>query len=82
VLAWLAASGVVAALAAVCLWMTFLRPASLRRQSLDGPGMVLEMSEHMSATVPSFVMSPLSNEWARVDYDLQSTTQVLLASLP
>jgi hypothetical protein len=82
VLSWLAASGAVAALAVVGLYLTFFRLKPPATQALDGPVMVLEMSENMSATMPSFVMSPLSNEWARVDHDLQSTTQVLLASLP
>jgi hypothetical protein len=42
----------------------------------------LEMGEKMSDTMPSLVMAPLSEEWARVDHDLQNTTQVLLASFP
>jgi hypothetical protein len=44
--------------------------------------MVLEMSEKMPNTMPSLVISPLSDELARVDHDLQTTTQVLLASFP
>ncbi len=44
--------------------------------------MVLEMSEKMPAAMPSFVMAPLTDEWARVDRDLQNTTHVLMASLP
>ena len=82
VLSWLAASGALAALAAVCIYLPTLRPKPLGGQALDGPVMVLEMSENMPASMRSLVMSPLSNEWARVDHDLQSTTQVLLASLP
>jgi len=85
VLSWLAASGAVAALAAlaaVCLYLTFLRTKPPGRQALDGPVMVLEMSENMPASMPTLVMSPLSDEWARMDHDLQSTTQVLLASFP
>jgi hypothetical protein len=82
VLSWLAASGAVAALAVVCVYLTFFRLKSPNRQALDGPVMVLEMSENMSMTVPTLVMSPLSDEWARVDHDLQNTKQVLLASLP
>jgi cytochrome c-type biogenesis protein CcmH/NrfG len=82
VLSWWAASGAVAALAVACLYMTYVRPKLSRTQALDGPVMVLEMSEHMQTSVPSLVMSPLSNEWALVDHDLQDTKQVLLASLP
>jgi len=82
VLSWLAASGVVAALAAACLYVTYFRAKLPGKQALDGPVLVLEMSENMQTSMPSLVMSPLSNEWALVDHDLQDTKQVLLASLP
>jgi hypothetical protein len=79
---WLTASATGAALAVICLWAVFHRPAPPGRQSLDGAVMVLEMSERMPDTMPKMVMAPLSDEWARVDRDLQDTTQVLLASFP
>jgi hypothetical protein len=83
VLWWATASGAVAAVAVFCLLhFTVLRPKTLARQSLDGPATVLEMIEKMPATVPSLAMSPLSDESARVDHDLQDTAQVLLASFP
>jgi hypothetical protein len=44
--------------------------------------MVLEMSQELPNAMPSLVMSPLSDEWERVDHNLQDTTQVLLASFP
>jgi hypothetical protein len=78
----LTASAAVAALAVACFWATLHHPASARRQSLDGAVMVLEMSEKMPDTMPKMVMAPLSDEWARMDHDLQDTTQVLLASFP
>jgi hypothetical protein len=81
-LSWLAASGTVAALAVVCVYLIFIHMKPPARQALDGPALVLEMSEHMSSNMTSYVMSPLSDEWARVDHDLQDTKQVLLASLP
>jgi hypothetical protein len=81
-LSWLAASVAVAALTLVCLWTAFHRPAKPARPSLDGAVMVLEMSERMPGTMPKMMMAPLSDEWARVDRDLQDTTQVLLASFP
>jgi hypothetical protein len=40
------------------------------------------MSEQMPDTMPTLVMAPLSDEWARVDRAVQDTTQVLLASFP
>jgi hypothetical protein len=79
---WLAASGAVAAVAVACLYLSSLRPKVERREALDGPVKILKMGENISTTVPSFAMSPLSNEWAHVDHDLQDTAQVLLASLP
>ncbi|HEY3862757.1 MAG TPA: hypothetical protein VGO59_12805 [Verrucomicrobiae bacterium] len=79
---WLAAGASAAAVAGVCLWISFHHLAPASRQPLDGAVMVLEMGEKLPNTMPSLVMAPLSNEWARVDHDLQSTTQVLLASFP
>jgi len=81
-LSWLAASSILAALAVVCLWMVHPDSAPSGRPTLDQPLMLLEMSEQMTATMPSLVMAPLSNEWARVNHDVQETTQILLASLP
>jgi len=81
-LSWLPASATLAALVVVCLWMSRPNPAPPERPSLDGPLMALEMSEQMPAAMPSMVMAPLSNEWARVNHDVQETTQILLASFP
>jgi hypothetical protein len=79
---WLTASPAVAAVAGVCLWVAFHHAAPKGAGSLDGPARVLEMSEEMPKTVPLAMLAPLSNEWARVDRDVQNTTQVLLASFP
>jgi hypothetical protein len=79
---WLAVSTAVAALAVMFVWIGMHRPTTPGRQSLEGAAMVLEMSEHMPDTMPTMVMAPLSNEWARVDHDVRNTTQVLLASFP
>jgi hypothetical protein len=79
---WLSAAAAVAALAIVCIWATLHRSTPPGRESLDGAFMVLEMSEQMPNTMPKMVMGPLSDEWARVDHDVQDTTQVLLASFP
>jgi hypothetical protein len=79
---WLTAAATVAALTIACGWAIYHRPATAGRQSLDGAVMVLEMSEQMPNTMPKMVMAPLSDEWARVDHDVQNTTQVLLASFP
>jgi hypothetical protein len=77
-----AASAAVMAMGAVCLWLALHRAAPGGAPSLDGPAMVLEMSEQMPSTVPLAMLAPLSDEWARVNRDLQHTTEVLLASFP
>jgi hypothetical protein len=82
VAAWLVATTALAGLALAFLLTADHRQTTLRGTSMDGAVTVLEMSEHIPNTIPSFVMSPLSNEWARVDRNLQDTKQVLLASLP
>jgi len=79
---WFWPAAAVAGLAIVCTWATFHRPTPPGRQSLDGAFMVLEVSEQMPNTMPKMVMEPLSDEWARVDQDVQDTTHVLLASFP
>jgi ferric-dicitrate binding protein FerR (iron transport regulator) len=79
---WLAVSASAAALAVVCFLMGIHRPVQPGGKSLDGAVMVLEMSETMPETMPSMVMAPLSDEWARVDHQLQNTREVLLASFP
>jgi hypothetical protein len=79
---WVAAPASIAALAMVCFWISFHRPAPAGGQSMDGAVMVLEMSEKMPHTMPSLVMAPLDDEWARVNRDLQNTKEILLASFP
>jgi hypothetical protein len=79
---WRAATAAVAAVAVVCLWTAHHHPAPPGRQSLDGAVAVLEIGEQIPGAMPSLVMSPLSNEWDRMDRNLRDTTQVLLASFP
>ena len=79
---WLAAAAAIAALAVICLWPGIHRPALPVGPSLGQAVQVLEMSEQMPHTMPKMVMAPLSDEWARLDRNVQDTTQVLLASFP
>ncbi len=81
-LVWLASSVCAGSLVVVSVWMGFRPPAHPPGKSLDGAVMVLEMGERMPNTMPSMVMAPLSDEWARVDHQLQNTREVLLTSLP
>lgn len=81
----LTASCTVAAMAAVCLWIVHFQSTPslpLPKPSLDTPLTVLEMSESMPATMPSMVTAPLSTELERVNNDVQTTKQILLASFP
>jgi hypothetical protein len=80
--AWLIPSSALSALALAGVWVAFHHRAPTGAPSLDTPAIVLEMSESMPGAMPSAVLAPLSNEWARVDRDIQNTTQILLASLP
>ena len=82
---WLTASSsaaAVAAVAGVCVWLAFHRAAPSAGPSLNGPALVLEMSEQIPNAMPLAMLAPLTNELARVDRDLQDTTQILLASFP
>jgi hypothetical protein len=79
---WLTASAAAAAVAGVCVWLAFHRAAPSAGPSLNGPALVLEMSEEIPNAMPLAMLAPLTNELARVDRDLQDTTQILLASFP
>jgi hypothetical protein len=82
---WLAATAALAtvlAIAAVCLFTWQSRQARSNKQSLNEAVKVLEMSEQMPKDMPALVLAPLSDEWARMDRDLQKTGDVLMASLP
>jgi hypothetical protein len=81
-LRWWVASGALAAVTLVSVYWTYFRPKIPVQQAMDGPVRILEVSANIQAEMPALVMAPLSNEWAHVDHDLQSTTKVLMASLP
>jgi hypothetical protein len=51
-------------------------------QSLAAVTTALEMGGQVARTVPTAVVSPLSDELERLNRDLDSTAQFLLASLP
>ena len=81
-LSWLAPAATLAALALAGAWVLQSRNALRAKVPMDGPIALLEMGKGMSATVPSMVMAPLTNEWARVSHDVEDTKQIVLGSFP
>jgi hypothetical protein len=51
-------------------------------ESLAVAQSALEMGGQITRTIPDAMMSPLTDEWERVNRDLTSTANFLLASLP
>ena len=74
------------AVAAVAVWLA-VRPATpgtlakSRAESLAAAQVVIDMGGQLPQSVPS-VVSPLTNELACVDHDIQDTTKFVLAMLP
>jgi hypothetical protein len=88
VLRWFPAPAL-AALAVLLVWTALRQPAPApvrtsgpNTQPLVAATTVLEMGDLMARTVPAAALSPLSEEWERVNRDMDNTAQFLLASLP
>ena len=88
ILRWLPATALVA-LTVLGLWYALRQPALApvrtpvqNAQPLVAAATALEMGDLMARTIPSAVLSPLSDEWERVSRDMNNTAQFLLASLP
>jgi hypothetical protein len=84
---WLPAPAL-AALVLLAVWGA-LRPAwdSSRRAAAERAGLgpavaVLDLGERVAQSMPSEMVAPLSEEWERLNRDLDRTQQFLLASLP
>ena len=58
-----------------------LAPSSQVSTGLFAPAQALQLSENLTATLPS-ALTPLSEELARVQKDVDSTTEFLVSSLP
>ena len=72
-------------LAVIAVWYVALGPARVvgkEVQSLAVARTALEMGGQVTRAVPAAVVTPLADELARVNRDLDSTAQFLLASLP
>jgi hypothetical protein len=74
------------AVAAIAVWLA-VRPSTpgtsvkSREQSLAAAQVVIDMGGQLPQSVPS-VVSPLTNELACVDHDIQDTTKFVMAMLP
>ena len=73
----------VTVLLAAC-WFLYIpgRQSAHPPQSLAAATAALELGGQITRTVPSAVVAPLSDELERLNRDLDSTAQFLLASLP
>jgi hypothetical protein len=78
---WLAASALVLALC-FGVWRLANRPAGAGQVPLAAAGTALDFSEQVAQDMPARVVAPLSDEWQRVNQDLENTAEFLLASLP
>jgi hypothetical protein len=78
---WFVASAAAAVLLLASIWIPRSQPAPPHSAELRGPFMVLELSEKMPRTMPS-VMAPLTNELAKVDFDVRKTSQVIGGCIP
>lgn len=71
------------AAAAVMLLVSLVGNAPVEpRPSLAPAARALEVSQEIVQTVPVAVLGPLTEEWRRLERDLDNTANFLLASLP
>jgi hypothetical protein len=66
---------------ALSAWHVASRPTPARG-AFEPAGRALTTSEEMASTVPGTALAPLTEEWQRLNQDLDNTTQFLLATLP
>jgi hypothetical protein len=57
------------------------RPAAAQ-SAFERAGTTLAASEEMAWTAPATAVAPLTEEWQRLNQDLDNTAQFLLAALP
>jgi len=86
---WIPATALASVLLLGALWFTLHQPDGLptsagghTEPSLAGATAALHESSRMVRTTPVAAMEPLMTELSRVQHDLDSATQHLLASLP
>jgi hypothetical protein len=82
IFAWLTATATVAGIVVISLWIGRPVPPLTAQIPMDAPQAVLEMSQKAQSTVPDAMIAPLTNEWAKVNRDVQNTGAILAASFP
>jgi hypothetical protein len=78
---WLLAPAVALLVCAVWAWHFGSRPAA-PHIAFERAGSALATSREMARAVPGAALAPLTQEWQRLNQDLDNTTQFLLAALP
>lgn len=78
---WLAAPSLTAVLILALAWF-WGPPAHRPAPELDAASAGLDLGVTMARGLPSSVVEPLSQEWLRLDQDLDRTAEFVLASLP
>jgi hypothetical protein len=79
--AWLLAPAVALIVCAASAWHLWVQPA-LRQRAVQGAGTALIVGQQMARAVPGTALSPLMQEWQRLNKDLDNTAQFLLAAVP
>ena len=80
-LRWLSAPLLAALFCALWAWHMGSRPAAAQ-SAFERAGTTLAASEEMAWTAPATAVAPLTEEWQRLNQDLDNTAQFLLAVLP
>ena len=80
-LRWLPASALVALFCVVWAWHMGSKPAPAQ-STFERAGTALATGEEMALAVPGAAVAPLTQEWQRLNQDLDNTTEFLLATLP
>ena len=81
ILRWLPAPAFAVLVCALCVWH-FTSVRSPSRNAFETASTALAAGGEMARAVPGTALAPLTEEWQRVNQDLDNTAQFLLAALP
>jgi hypothetical protein len=81
VLRWLSACVLIALIGGAWVWHTNFR-AGQSRSAFERAGLALAASREVAQAAPVTALAPLTEEWQRLNQDLDNTAQFLLAALP
>jgi len=79
---WAAAAAIAALLLAGLSWQRHWLASSPRPDSFASIANAFETGDELTRALPTAVVAPLSDEWARLGRDLNDTGQFLVANLP